>query len=241
MSAIGYCRVSKKELATGGISLEVQATRIRSYAAANGITLESILIDDGISGSIPLRDRPQGKRIFDRMEYGQCGDVIAVKLDRLFRDTEDALRTTREWDNSKIGLHIIDFGGQAINTGTAMGRVFLTMLAGFAELERNLIAERTTTALRYKRDNGFVYSPIPYGFTRAGDRLVADAKEQGVLDNLRAIRPFTTLAGLANGLNLAGVPAKNGGKWHPSAVRSVLRRAEVAKRVGPENVTRFMP
>ena len=36
----------------------------------------------------------------------------------------------------------IDVGGQTINTATAMGRMFLTMMAGFAELERGLARER---------------------------------------------------------------------------------------------------
>ena len=41
-------------------------------------------------------------------------------------------------------------GGQAINSKSAMGKMFLTMMAGFAELERNVIAERTSVALQHK-------------------------------------------------------------------------------------------
>ena len=36
-------------------------------------------------------------------------------------------------------MHLLDMGGMALNTGTAMGRMWLTMLAGFAEFERNLM------------------------------------------------------------------------------------------------------
>ncbi len=57
------------------------------------------------------------------------------------------------------------------NTRSAMGRMSLTMMAAFAELERNLIAERISMALRHKRDQGKVYSSTPYGFQRNGDDL----------------------------------------------------------------------
>ena len=55
-------------------------------------------------------------------------------------------------------------GGQAIDTSSAMGRMFLTMAAGFAELERNLISERTKTALQHKRKNGHLVGAVPYGY-----------------------------------------------------------------------------
>lgn len=76
---------------------------------------------------------------------------MALKLDRLFRDAEDALHQTKAWDKAGIALHLVDMGGQTLNTATAMGRFFLNMMAGFAELERNLIAERTATALAHKK------------------------------------------------------------------------------------------
>jgi DNA invertase Pin-like site-specific DNA recombinase len=50
----------------------------------------------------------------------------------------------------------IKVGAQSINTSSAIGRIFLTMIAGFAKLERNLISERTTTALQHKKSHGEV-------------------------------------------------------------------------------------
>jgi len=61
-------------------------------------------------------------------------------------------------------------GGQTIDTTTAMGRFFMNTMAGFAELERNLISERTATALNYKKNSKQAYSPTPFGFERVGDR-----------------------------------------------------------------------
>ena len=110
----------------------------------------------GVSGMIPLAQRDGGAAVIEGLMEHSATHVIALKLDRLFRDAADALNQTRQWDKDKIALHLIDVGGQSINTSSAMGRMFITMMAGFAELERNLISERTTTALQHKKSHGEV-------------------------------------------------------------------------------------
>ncbi len=103
---------------------------------------------------------------------GEVRHVISLKLDRLFRSAVDALSTTAEWDKSGIALHLVDMGGQSLNTGSAMGRMMLTMMAGFAQFERDLTAERTTAALAHKKANNTAYSPTPFGKAREGDALL---------------------------------------------------------------------
>ena len=51
---------------------------------------------------------------------------------------------------------MVDMGGQSVNTGSSMGKMLITMLAGFAGFERNMIAERTIAALAYKKAHGEV-------------------------------------------------------------------------------------
>ena len=150
-TAIGYIRVSTGDQADNGVSLDAQRARIEAYATAQGLELSEIVEDAGVSGSVPLGDREGGRVLTGALRARKAQHVIALKLDRLFRDAVDALDVTRGWDRAAVGLHLIDVGGQSINTATAMGRMFLTMMAGFAELERNLIAERTTAALAYKK------------------------------------------------------------------------------------------
>ena len=140
-----------------------------------------IVADEGVSASIALADRPGGAQLLDLVQKRQVGHVVALKLDRLFRDAADALTQTRAWDRAGIAMHLIDVGGQTINSSTAMGRMFLTMMAGFAELERNLIAERTTAALAHKKRRGLVYNHVPLGYVRDGDELRRDTGEQKVI------------------------------------------------------------
>ena len=97
------------------------------------------------------------------------------------------------------------------------------MMAGFAELERNLIAERTTTAMRHLKSKKQAYSPTPFGFRRIGDVLVSDDAEQKVVALIQARRDEgQTLAHVADQLNAELVPPPKGGSWTAMTVRRIL-------------------
>jgi DNA invertase Pin-like site-specific DNA recombinase len=105
-----------------------------------------------------------------------------------------------------------------------MGRMMLTVMAGLAELERNLIAERTAVALGHKKSHLQVYGPVPYGFERKGDLLVAVKAEQAVIEQMRVWRDGgTSLRQIAALLSEKGVATKAGGRrWYASTVQKVL-------------------
>ena len=223
--AVLYVRVSTLDQAENGVSLDAQEERLRAYALASGLRVVAVLREEAVSGTVPLHSRPEGSRVVDLVALGKVQHVVALKLDRLFRSAVDALTTTEEWERRGVALHLVDMGGQSLNTGSAMGRMMLTMMAGFAQFERDLTAERTKAALAHKRDAGTAYSPTPYGKTRTGDLLEDDAAEMGVLSLIRQWRDSgETLRGIADRLNTQGVPSKRGGQWHASTVRYILAR-----------------
>lgn len=222
--AVVYVRVSTEEQARGGVSLDAQEERVRAYCQMAGLKVEALIREEAVSGSIALAERPAGRRLIALIQSGKAAHVVSLKLDRVFRDTEDALRQTRAWDRAGIALHIVDMGGQTLNTASAMGRFFLTMAAGFAELERNLIAERTTLALRHKKAHGEVYGTIPLGFDRVGKRLRPNAAELQTIGRIRDLdRDGCALREIARRLNREGVPTKQGGQWYAATVRYLLR------------------
>jgi DNA invertase Pin-like site-specific DNA recombinase len=120
--AVCYVRVSTEEQAREGVSLEAQEEKLRAYCKMAGLEIIAMLREEGVSGSKPLATRPEGTKLVRLVETKQCQHVVALKLDRLFRDAEDALHQTRKWDNAGVSLHLVDMGGQVINTGSAMGR-----------------------------------------------------------------------------------------------------------------------
>ena len=225
-AAVIYIRVSTADQAEHGVSLDAQRERLSAYALACGLDVVAVVREEGISGTIPLADRPEGSRVAEMVSSGKVRHVIALKLDRLFRSAVDALATTAEWDKSGIALHLVDMGGSSLNTGSAMGRMMLTMMAGFAQFERDLTAERTTAALAHKKANGAAYSPTPFGKTREGDALLDNEEEQGIITRIRAWREEGfSLRGIASRLNDEGVSTKQGRTWHASTVRYILNNA----------------
>ncbi|MEM3485149.1 MAG: recombinase family protein [Candidatus Methanomethyliaceae archaeon] len=224
VKAVGYVRVSTEEQVKEGVSLEAQEQKIQAYRQLTGLELLEVIRDEGISGAKPLEHRPGGRKLLQVVGKGKVKNVVALKLDRLFRDAGDALQLTKEWDKAGIALHLIDLGGQTLNTASAVGRFFLTMLAGMAELERNLIAERTATALRYKKATKKVYAPVPLGFDKEGDKLQENGTELGIVRLIREAREKgKSFHQIAKELNMAGIPTKKGRKWYASTVRYIAQ------------------
>jgi DNA invertase Pin-like site-specific DNA recombinase len=144
----------------------------------------------------------------------------------VFRDAEDALRQTKAWDKAGVSLHLVDMGGQSLSTGSAMGRMFLTLMAGCAELERNLVAERTASVLAHKNQQCKVYNHTPYGFERVGDRLVVAVDEMAMVELMRERREDGwSLAMIADAFNGDNVRGKNGGKWYGRTVKNILENS----------------
>jgi site-specific DNA recombinase len=225
-TAVIYLRVSTADQAEHGVSLDAQQERLTAYAVANGLEVAGILRESAISGTIPLADRPEGVKLTEMVSSGQVRHVIALKLDRLFRSAVDALSTTAEWDKQGIALHLVDMGGQSLNTGSAMGRMMLTLLAGFAQFERDLTAERTTSALAHKKANNQAYSPTPYGKDRDGERLTDNAQELSIIKQMRELRENGfSLRGIAEHLNSNGIASKQGKRWYASSVGYILNHA----------------
>jgi DNA invertase Pin-like site-specific DNA recombinase len=225
-AAIIYIRVSTVDQAEHGVSLDAQAERLSAYAVATGLDVVAVVREEGVSGTVPLADRPQGSKVAEMVASGKARHIVALKLDRLFRSAVDALSVTAQWDKAGVALHLVDMGGQSLNTGSAMGRMVLTMMAGFAQFERDLTAERTTAALAHKKRNGQAYSPTPYGRDRQGGTLSVNEDEAATIRTIRKWREEgLSLRAIADRLNEEGVPTKQGKTWYASTVRYIVENA----------------
>lgn len=226
-TAVAYVRVSTEEQAAEGVSVDAQIAAVRAYAMLRGLDLVDVVVDAGVSAGKPLADRAGGAVVLDLVRRRKVRAVVGVKLDRLFRNAGDCLTTTEAWDKAGVALHLVDMGGQAIDTSSAMGRFFLTVMAGAAEMERNLIRERTTTALAHKRANGKRTSkdaPIGQRIATDGDTLEADADEQRAVELARSLRADGyTVRAIVDALEAAGI-APRGARWHPTTVNRMLAR-----------------
>jgi DNA invertase Pin-like site-specific DNA recombinase len=129
MAVIGYARVSTAEQ-----NLDLQLAALQAAGAAR------MFSDKGVSGSTV--ERPQLSKALDRLE---AGDVLTVwKLDRLGRNTRQVLDVIEDIRARGAGFRSLTEG---LDTTGPMGTAMLTIMAAFAQLERDTMIERTRAGL----------------------------------------------------------------------------------------------
>lgn len=159
----GYVRVSTDMQEA---SAEAQQDTLLRYAAGIGQSLDALYVDQDVSGSVPLRDRPAGKKLWDKLERGDT--VIVTTQDRGFRSFEDVVHTFFAWKHAGIRLHILDF---PVDLTTDEGEMWFMQKAVFAAYEKKMIGKRTKAAFDHRRRNGQPYGPTrPYGWLVTRDK-----------------------------------------------------------------------
>lgn len=216
---IGYCRVSTEEQ-SNGISLELQQERITAYCMINDLPSPDFVIDAGKTGKNLKREGI--KELMEHLGSGVVGNIVVYKMDRLSRRVIDLLGLIEEIERAGIKFHSVQ---EKIDTSTASGRFFVNVTAAFAQMERDLISERTRSALRFKTANGQRAGNIPYGWRiEAGsDELLPDPGEIEILnmcDHLRS-QGFSYQK-IADKLNELGYYTRSGGSWKKQYVHSLL-------------------
>ncbi|MHB8157730.1 MAG: recombinase family protein, partial [Desulfocucumaceae bacterium] len=174
MFAAFYGRVSTEEQADRG-NISNQVDFAGKYFELNG-PAEKIegfenYLDEGVPGTIPLDKRPEGSRLMTDARAGKISAVYFYRLDRLARSTQIVLNTYNELESLNI---IIKSMTEAFDTGTPVGKFFMTLLASIAALERDTILERTQIGKERKTRDGFWTSgPPPFGYRIGPDKKLA--------------------------------------------------------------------
>ena len=225
--AILYIRVSTDEQASEGISIEAQQAKLLAYCQQRGLQVVETIIDAGVSGGKYLSQRPGGQKLIEMLKSRKASHVVAVKLDRLFRNAADGLWTIENWDNDGISTHLIDINGMGLDTSSPMGRMMLTMMAGFAQLERSMIRDRTKVALNHKKATGKKYCQSVFGwdFDDAGN-AVANSAEQAIIAVIFTLRKAgKSLRAIASHLSSLGIATKRGGQWAAATIKRILENS----------------
>jgi DNA invertase Pin-like site-specific DNA recombinase len=104
-------------------------------------------------------DRPQFTELLGLIEAGDT--LVVTKLDRLARNTSEGIEVIKGLFDKGVRVHVLNVG---LLEDTTMGRFFLTTLLAVAEMERNLIVERTQEgkAIARQRDDFREGRPAKY-------------------------------------------------------------------------------
>lgn len=136
MATFGYGRVS-----TGTQTTENQ--RLELEQAGYQIEPDFWFADEGISGKVAAAQRPAFKAMLGQIRKGET--LVVSKLDRLGRDAIDVLQTVRQVGERGIKVVVLQLGNTDLTAPA--GKLLLSMLAAVAEMERDLLVERTQAGL----------------------------------------------------------------------------------------------
>jgi DNA invertase Pin-like site-specific DNA recombinase len=226
-----YRRVSTADQAKEGTtSLSEQSRKCKAIAQLRGVSAFDIAdyADADVSGSIPLSERPAGSRLLADAKAGDC--IVATKLDRLFRSAEDALVTARRCKENGIDIILLDISSEPV-TGVGIGKAMFNMMATFAELERERIAERMADGRQGKKQRGgHIGGQAPYGYRVVGAkrdaRLEPDEHEQKLIDETWVLWKRNPPAVVTKHLNDAGYRDRAGHPFRIVQVKRIVRQAE---------------
>ncbi len=239
MNVALYARVSTDDQAERG-TVGVQVDFFRRWCELHGHTSAGEYIDEGVSGVVPVHDRPAGARLLAGAGGGQFEQVALFRLDRLARDTGVALNAVKTLEGR--GVRLVSMT-EAFDTNTASGRLMLDILASFAGFERNAIRERADEGRRKKATAGGWLGGVvpPYGYVVEGRgaeaRLAPDETPEptfGGMTRAHIVRwiyaqvagGVQTATGVARHLTAIGLPTSTGrgSVWANEHIVRLIRR-----------------
>lgn len=220
--ATGYIRVSTQGQADDGVSIEMQETKLRQWAALNDVELVAVHVDEGLSGKNTVR--PGLQKALAEVKAHK-GALVVYSLARLSRSTRDTLTISEQLDKAGADLVVL---AEKIDTTTASGRMVFRMLAAMNEFEREQLAERTSQAMQHMKAQGRRVGSIPHGYRLAADcdHIEPDTREQDVLRQVAELRAEgMTLREISAELARLGVFNREGRPFNPNSVRNMVRAA----------------
>ncbi|MGD1097619.1 MAG: recombinase family protein [Bryobacteraceae bacterium] len=157
------------------------------------------------------------------MENEKIDAVIVAKLDRLTRSVKDLSQMLELFEKRKVALISV---AESLDTGSAAGRLVITIMGAVSQWEREAIGERTRDALRHKRGKGERVGNIEFGYKLAADglHLEQDPAEQAALAEIRRLRTAGhSFRAIAAALNKSGHRTRRSTLWRLESVVRVVK------------------
>jgi len=199
-----YLRVSSEEQRDRE-TIEIQREFLEQYCQLYGLEAAKTYADDGVSGTIPLHERPEGRRLLQDGRKGRFTTVLVYRLDRLGRSLLVIVDAAERFEAASVSLRSVT---EPIDTSTPSGRLIFQMLASFAEYERETIRERTQAGLHRAFRSGRHFGVAPYGYRadEHGHLQVVPEEAEIVREIIEHVAEGSSLNAEAKRLNNLGVP-----------------------------------
>ena len=211
-----YAYLRKSRVTTDRhVSWEVQEAAVREMAGA-----DVVILSDWNKSGRRSSTRPGYQELLREIEDGQASGLYSYSLSRLSRSIADFARLVELCQAHNVPIHL--YSEKHLDFYSASGRLMVSILAAFAQMESELASERARDTLAIRRARG----------DHIGGRAFSSPAAV-----LAAYRESGSFYGAASLLTAQGVPTRNGLRvWQANSVRSVIWR--VAPEELPINPSR---
>lgn len=179
---IAYLRVSHQE-SLNGTSLEVQEKKCRAFAELHGFSIDKVY-SEVVSGGVEFRKRPIFQKVLSELKSGS--KLVVSRLDRLSRKVIDTLKLVDDFKKEHKDICITDIGNIHKD---GVSKIFVTILASLAEIERENISQRVKASKKIaKEERRYLGGYTEFGYKVEDKKLVPDDKEFTVLQSMVNLR-----------------------------------------------------
>ena len=182
MSNIAYLRVSHIE-SLNGTSLETQENKCKAYAELHDFKIDRVY-SEVVSGAVEFRKRPVFQKVLSELKSNS--KLVVSRLDRLSRKVVDTLNLIDDFKKEHKEICITDIGNIHKD---GVSKVFVTILASLAEIERENISIRIKASKKIaKEERRYLGGYSEFGYKVENKKLVPDDKEFLVLQSMISLR-----------------------------------------------------
>jgi site-specific DNA recombinase len=205
-------RVSTEDQADRG-TIEAQRDFLRQFANLYQLPVVDEYSDDGVTGTVSLRERPEGQRLLQDAEAGRFGCVLVYRLTRLGRSLKALIEAHDMLTRHGVTIRSVT---EPFDTSTPIGTFLFQLLSSLAELDRAQVLDQLTRGRdRVARHGKWTGGLVPFGYIVAADGVLTPSTrvvealgttEADVVRDLYArIAAGSSALGEAQRLNALGV------------------------------------
>lgn len=224
-----YVRVSTLDQALEGYSLDAQQRVLRDWCNTRGHSIYRIYKDAGISGK-DIKHRPAVCEMLADVGAGKIDCVLVWALSRLTRSVADLYAM---WGTlCRNSCDLVSYT-EAFDTSTPMGRAMMGLLGVFAQMEREMTAERVAAAMRERAEQGGRTCSCILGYDAIPGGLAINPVEAEIVRSIYEIYEKTgSLSKTAKWCRDKGITGKRGKRMDAYKVRLILTRSVYAGYYG---------
>jgi site-specific DNA recombinase len=218
-----YVRVSTREQAEKGYSIQEQINACRNYCDQQSWKVVRIYKENGVSGK--SLDRPKLQLLFDDAKKKQFDVIVFWRSDRLTRSMRDLCEIVNYFEEIEIKISCVT---ERFDTTTADGKLIIHVMGALAEHERQITLERSKIGIRARAREGKWKggkTPFGYCYDTQTEKLRIDEKETKTVKQIfKLYLELGTINDVTRYLNKNQIPTRTAEKWSNTAIGNILGR-----------------